>query len=389
MPSVTDVTVSPSTVSIDKGDSQTFTATLTGSKLEEADRTVTWTVTGGTKAGTAINAEGELTIAEDETAETLTVTATSVLDDSKSGTASVTVTDKQAAYFGTWMYNSYEQQTINSDEIVWLSGTDYVTISGLTWTKTDNPGGSYIEDYPECYKVTGTVTVNNGYKVPKADGSGVYCNVGDVTVLYYYISADKESIMVWEQWTAEMEYYFGPFYNQLNVEYWQVTWDLNGGEWPANDNHEAQVMKKYGKLRGPVSPTKTGYYFGGWYRESSLTNKVSFLYSITEDLTLYAKWVDVTEPSAKFSVTITPASGSGFHTIVRAERQTESGGWTNAYDLPIAGTIDVVPGTYRIYCQYWDCTTVNCMSSGYSNTFSVSTEQTRTITIVGSAISVR
>ena len=92
IPVVTAVTVSPTTASVAKGKKQTFTATVTGNKLSEADKAVYWTVTGGTKQETAITAEGTLTVAEDETAASLTVKATSTVNITKSGTATVTVT---------------------------------------------------------------------------------------------------------------------------------------------------------------------------------------------------------------------------------------------------------------------------------------------------------
>ena len=96
MPVVTDVTVSPSTISIAKGKTQTFTATLTGSKLEKSDKAVYWSVTGNAKTETAISADGTLTVAADETATSLTVKATSAVDNTKNGTAAVRVTEKTA-----------------------------------------------------------------------------------------------------------------------------------------------------------------------------------------------------------------------------------------------------------------------------------------------------
>jgi uncharacterized repeat protein (TIGR02543 family) len=399
MPSVTDVTVSPSTVSIDKGDSQTFTATLTGSKLEEADQTVTWTVTGGTKAGTAISEDGELTIAADETAETLTVTATSVLDDSKSGTASVTVTEKpeETAYFGTWRsvpYDGYwEQLTISADEIelVNINGVSF-TMSGLTWTKIDNPGGDYTEDYPKGYSVTGTLTKYNIRDVPKADGSG-YCEVGDIAIQTLYISTDGESIREGNEWTNEHEAFGNPHNKTTDVEYWQVTWDLNGGEWAANDNHATRVAKD-GKLAAPNSPTKTDNVFGGWYTGSSLTIRVGFPYdvnSVTENFTLYAKWYAPTDASAILSYSVIPANVLTYN-YISVQRQTESGGWSPAYDIPPGagtGVINVVPGTYRISYMYWTCLTVDCMQSRQTSAFSVSAGETRTVSVVGIAVNIR
>jgi hypothetical protein len=110
MPAVTGVTVNPSSVTVAGGGSQTFTATVAGSKLEETDKAVNWTVTGGVKAGTAIGTDGKLTVAADETATSLTVKAVSVVDNSKSGTATVTVTaageSKKGIYIGETQYES-------------------------------------------------------------------------------------------------------------------------------------------------------------------------------------------------------------------------------------------------------------------------------------------
>ncbi|MDR1864704.1 MAG: T9SS type A sorting domain-containing protein, partial [Bacteroidales bacterium] len=86
--SVYTVTVTPATASLMCGDTQQFTAdvTATGS----ASTAVTWTVAGNL-AGSAINSTGLLTVSADETAASLTVTATSVANPAVSGSATVTV----------------------------------------------------------------------------------------------------------------------------------------------------------------------------------------------------------------------------------------------------------------------------------------------------------
>ncbi len=38
------------------------------------------------------------------------------------------------------------------------------------------------------------------------------------------------------------------------------------------------------------TPSRTGYIFGGWYKEAACTNKVLDTYTPTSDITLYAKW---------------------------------------------------------------------------------------------------
>lgn len=76
------------------------------------------------------------------------------------------------------------------------------------------------------------------------------------------------------------------------VEYWQVTWNLNGGAWPSGDNHATQVAKG-GTLAEPAAPAKSGSAFDGWYKEAGLTNRVDFPYDVSaaaNDFTLYAGW---------------------------------------------------------------------------------------------------
>ncbi len=94
-PTVTGVSVSPASVSVQKGQSQTFTASVQGTY--NPAQTVTWTVEGNNNIGTTITA-GQLTIATGETATTLTIRATSNVDNKVSGTATVTVTEIPVVY---------------------------------------------------------------------------------------------------------------------------------------------------------------------------------------------------------------------------------------------------------------------------------------------------
>ena len=89
-PVVDSVTVTPGTATVQKGNSQTFSALVVGTN--NPAQTVTWSVIGGV-TGTSIDINGKLTVAADETASMLTVTATSTEDDKKSGTVTVTLTE--------------------------------------------------------------------------------------------------------------------------------------------------------------------------------------------------------------------------------------------------------------------------------------------------------
>ncbi|MDR2815786.1 MAG: InlB B-repeat-containing protein [Proteiniphilum sp.] len=82
---------------------------------------------------------------------------------------------------------------------------------------------------------------------------------------------------------------------EATVEYLQVTWNLDGGVWPENDNHATEAVKG-GTLAEPNPPTKTGKDFEGWYKEGALINKITFPYNpegVTTNITLYASWTPV------------------------------------------------------------------------------------------------
>lgn len=85
---VTGVTVSPSSVTVTKGQSAQFTANVTATGF--APQSVTWSV-NGEAPGTTISAAGLLTVDPNETQTPLTVTATSTYTPTKSGTATVTL----------------------------------------------------------------------------------------------------------------------------------------------------------------------------------------------------------------------------------------------------------------------------------------------------------
>lgn len=89
-PTVTGVTVTPSTASIakDTGGQLQLSATVDGTGLVSPN--VKWTVTEDANA--SIDNTGKLTVKVGITANTLTVTATSVTDNTKTGAATITLT---------------------------------------------------------------------------------------------------------------------------------------------------------------------------------------------------------------------------------------------------------------------------------------------------------
>lgn len=89
---ITSVTVSPSTATVSVGQKLTLSATVVTAGI--TNKAVVWSVDSDAVAdGVTIDQTGELTIPSDASVETITVTATSVYDSTKSGTATVTVAE--------------------------------------------------------------------------------------------------------------------------------------------------------------------------------------------------------------------------------------------------------------------------------------------------------
>ena len=83
---VSGVTVSPNTITLNKGDTKAFTAKVEGDGIVSGD--VTWSQNG---SKSKINENGVLTVAANESSSSITVTATSKQTGSKTGSATVTV----------------------------------------------------------------------------------------------------------------------------------------------------------------------------------------------------------------------------------------------------------------------------------------------------------
>lgn len=87
IPTVTDVTVSPSTVTLNKNSSFTFTANVTTTNF--ASKEVNWTVDSD---NATISKSGMVTILDSaKTGDKITVTATSVYDNDKKGKSTITI----------------------------------------------------------------------------------------------------------------------------------------------------------------------------------------------------------------------------------------------------------------------------------------------------------
>jgi alpha-tubulin suppressor-like RCC1 family protein len=173
-PTVSSVTIYPPDITLEKGDSFKFNAIVAGT--HNPDQSVTWSVSGNDEAGTAISEDGTLNIDENETSEELIVKATSTVDESKYGTAAVTVTQDDG---------SFEMLFVPVTSITDVPAT---TTAGtpLFLTGTVNPGNATNQDIVWIIKdaghtgaeitgnmlyatapgtVTVTATIENGFAI--------------------------------------------------------------------------------------------------------------------------------------------------------------------------------------------------------------------------------
>ena len=69
-----------------------------------------------------------------------------------------------------------------------------------------------------------------------------------------------------------------------NFTFYTITFESNGGT-------KVESKQTVGYVARPTDPTKEGFEFAGWYLDSELTNEFNFKNQISENITLYAKWI--------------------------------------------------------------------------------------------------
>ncbi len=350
-PKVTSVTVTPGTIEVQKGNTQMFSATVIGENSPA--QTVTWSVYGNGSSDTTMASSGTLTVATDETAEMLTVRATSTLDTGKYGEATVSVTAVPP---------SISPELVNYD-----LGSPGDVITNITWnsasTVTDVVYGVNSLTVDIDYTVsTSTLYILDSYL------SGLSLSEGDtlvfditfdigataeftVNVVNNYIPSGNADLSDLKVGGATVSG-FDPDVTSYDVELPYGTSPGSGAatvDAAADDTRAAVTITQAASLPGtatvevtaedgktikiytihftlgaepvttytvtfssqglvyatknvtagaslgnadwPVNPTRTGYGFGGWYTgESGSGTQFTSATTVNADITIYAKW---------------------------------------------------------------------------------------------------
>lgn len=97
--------------------------------------------------------------------------------------------------------------------------------------------------------------------------------------------------------------------------YIEVTFQSNGGSVVASK----QIVKGE-TIEIPINPTRAGFYFAGWYQDSSFNQKFDFTTRIDSNIILYALWQTETErlreyfmANGTYSVTESPHYSINFY----------------------------------------------------------------------------
>jgi len=139
-----------------------------------------------------------------------------------------------------------------------------------TYTVTfDSQGGSYVD--PQTVE-------HGGLAIEPADPTktgytfaGWYKESGCINAWNFATDTVTSDITLYAKWANNT---------------YTVTFDSQGGSYVGS-----QTVEHGGKVSRPTAPTKTGYTFAGWYKESGCINAWNFATdTVTSDITLYAKW---------------------------------------------------------------------------------------------------
>ncbi|MDR1343023.1 MAG: InlB B-repeat-containing protein [Prevotellaceae bacterium] len=148
-------------------------------------------------------------------------------------------------------------------------------------------------------------------------------------------------------------------YAKWTINAYTVTFDTGDGS-----NVDPQQVEHGGTIDEPTAPTRTGYTFGGWYRNAAFTGAVWNFASdvVTAGITLYAQWTVNT-----YTVTFVSNEGTnvGSQQVAHGGKVTEPaaptrtgytfGGWYSNVELTGAAwsfASDAVTGATTLYAKW-------------------------------------
>ncbi|QIK57066.1 LPXTG cell wall anchor domain-containing protein [Erysipelothrix sp. HDW6A] len=182
----------------------------------------------------------------------------------------------------------------------WNFGTDTVT-SNITlyakWNEVlytvsfESNGGSTVQPITDITKDS-TITSPTDPKKAGYTFAGWYTDIALTTVWNFGTDTVTSNITLYAKW---------------NEVLYTVSFESNGGSTvqPITD------ITKDSTITSPTNPSKVGYTFAGWYTDVALTTAWNFdTDTVTSNITLYAKWNEVTIPVETYTVSFVSNGGT-------------------------------------------------------------------------------
>ena len=279
----TSIELNRTTATIAVTDTLNLTATV---KPDNATiKTVTWSSSNDAIA--TVDANGKVT---PKATGNVTITATAT--DATTVKATCAITIKTEIIYATGISLNYTNEALKVDNTLQLTAT-------ISPANTDDKGITWE---------------TSNASVATVSASGLVTVVGEGTAVIAAISNSKNSV------TAECT--ITATYQKYTVTYMDGT--TNAGT--------KEVIK--GQTTTAIELTKTGYAVEGWYTDSALTNKFDFSTAITEDKTLYVKWIEA-------SLEVTYKQGNLESAAIEWD-DTNAAGATVSYKLATAADTEYV-----------------------------------------------
>ncbi len=241
-----------------------------------------------------------------------------------------------ASYLATTNQTLYAKWTINGYTLTVNPGGSKYTQNYNTTKSITAPASSYTVSFNSNGGSAATnMTSSRNFSSWTLSGSGKVSSTGTNPTTYTY-GAGNDTLTanysgtgnaITLPSTTKAGYTFGGWYKEsaltnlagnagasytpTSTQTLYAKWTANSYTVSFNSNGGSTIASKsvtydstYGTL---TSPTKTGYTFSGWYKESALTNKVTSDTKVTTagNHTLYAKWT-----VNQYNLTVNPNGGS-------------------------------------------------------------------------------
>ncbi len=257
--------------------------------------------------------------------------------------------------------------TIQNDGNGTASANYSSAAGGTEVTLTATPNTGY--KFKEWQVISGNVAINNNkFNIPASDvivkaifeliptymasinggtGGGNYAEGATVNIIANAAAPGK----VFDRWTTSDGVIFADVYatttsftmpakavnvtatyKDLPSETFTISFNSNGGSevTAITQNFNTSVNK-------PNNPIKLGYIFSGWYYDSGLTSAVTWPYSLTANVTFYAKW-----SASQYTITFNANGGSNVSAI------------TQDYGSSVVKPADPVKEGYTFSGWYYD-----------------------------------